>query len=983
MVWGKSLVGASDDALSQAHASYLDSSESNAGQTSESDQDTATSSGDVTFPDYLEPNSAKAPRFLGGGDQYYKGLSIDTTVDEDWFQWVSSFNGLLTVQILFTHFEGGDLDLQLYNASGSTLLASSTSTDNNEQVTIGVAAMQSYLIRVWGFNGSINFNYDLSIDGPNASLTPDQFEDNDALANATRIGTGDAFYSGLGINAPGDDDWYRWFAHTGGSLRTSVFYVHGPGTDIDLQVFDSAGVLLLGSSTSTDDNEQVIISVTAGQSYLVRVYGFQTSVGAYSLEFDGPNIASDGFEANNSAAAATDLGSGDQSRFGLTLHTGIDQDWYRWLAPANGTLTVDALFSHAVNNNLDLQVYNAGGTSVLGTSSSSDDNEQVSISVAAGQSYLVRMYSSGSVHHDYDLVLNGPDAATIFPDSFENNDTAGAATNLGTGDLSFNGLTIDQVGDDDWYRWLAPHNGPLTVDVIFEQEIGKDVDLYLYDGSGSKSLDSSTAFFENEQVTFNVLGGQNYLIRVFGAVLHPHYDLLINGPEAPLLPDLFENNDTAATAKDLGSGDKSYDGLTIETAGDDDWYRWLSPASGLLTVDAFFAHSANNNLDMQLYNAAGTTLLDSSASTANNEQVTFSVAAGQSYLIRIYGVSGSLHPDYDLRIDGPALNLPDSFENNDTAITATNLGSGDKNYDGLTIDAVGDDDWYRWLAPSTGTMQVDIVFAQEPGRDVDLYLYDSLGTTVLGSSTSFFDNEQVTINVAGGQSYLVRVFGGSAHPEYSLAIDGPDATYAADFNMDGRVDGNDFLILQVGVGILSGAKISDGDADRDGGIDFDDFQIWQTEYDLASATAAASGATASAGSHLSNSLQLVGAAGAAADEQKRMGARHRGTAENGTNDDLARTLPADTANREPQPRSLQVDPSQMANSLRRRPERDSARFAAAHRPRFSVASIESEQPLAAPSRLAGDEAEPGSPMAIDGFFARLAEDRSLLAAYLS
>jgi hypothetical protein len=450
---------------------------------------------------------------------------------------------------------------------------------------------------------------------------------------------------------------------------------------------------------------------------------------------------------------------------------------------------------------------------------------------------------------------------TILPDQFENNDTSATARDLGSGDTSFSGLTIDAVGDDDWYLWKSPATGPLRVDVLFEQQIGEDVDLYVYEFQG-KALGSSTSFFDNERVTVNVIAGRSYLIWVYGGSVHPHYDLIITSPVAPILPDAFEQNDTAATAKDLGSGDKSFSDLTIDIAGDDDWYRWQAPANGPLTVEALFTHSTKNNIDLAVYNAAGTTILASSTSTASNEKTTLNVTAGQSYLIRVFGANGSVHRDYDLVIDAPAIINFDQFEQNDTAATARDLGSGDKNFQGLTIDATGDDDWFRWFASATGKLNVGVNFAQEPGRDVDLYLYDASGTKELSSSTQFFENEQVTIDVSAGQSYLIRVYGGSIHPEYDLIINGPDTKFAADFNADGRVDGNDMLILQTGVGTTRGAKHSDGDADADGDVDVADFQIWQKEYDLLIARpgAVASGAAASVASMPTATDRFVGSA---------------------------------------------------------------------------------------------------------------------------
>ncbi len=59
------------------------------------------------------------------------------------------------------------------------------------------------------------------------------------------------------------------------------------------------------------------------------------------------------------------------------------------------------------------------------------------------------------------------------------------------------------------------------------------------------------------------------------------------------------------------------------------------------------------------------------------------------------------------------------------------------------------------------------------------------------------------------------------------------AGFAADFDEDGDVDGNDFLIWQNGFGVTGGATHSDGDADGDGDVDGNDFLAWQTEFGMA------------------------------------------------------------------------------------------------------------------------------------------------------
>jgi hypothetical protein len=53
---------------------------------------------------------------------------------------------------------------------------------------------------------------------------------------------------------------------------------------------------------------------------------------------------------------------------------------------------------------------------------------------------------------------------------------------------------------------------------------------------------------------------------------------------------------------------------------------------------------------------------------------------------------------------------------------------------------------------------------------------------------------------------------------------------SGDFNQDRDVDGADFLALQRGLGLNSGASISNGDANRDGAVNILDVIIWKSQF---------------------------------------------------------------------------------------------------------------------------------------------------------
>ncbi len=64
---------------------------------------------------------------------------------------------------------------------------------------------------------------------------------------------------------------------------------------------------------------------------------------------------------------------------------------------------------------------------------------------------------------------------------------------------------------------------------------------------------------------------------------------------------------------------------------------------------------------------------------------------------------------------------------------------------------------------------------------------------------------------------------------YSILLNVTDPP-SADFDIDGDVDGQDFLAWQRNFGIASGAEKSQGDADNDGSVNGSDLEVWQEQY---------------------------------------------------------------------------------------------------------------------------------------------------------
>ena len=111
--------------------------------------------------------------------------------------------------------------------------------------------------------------------------------------------------------------------------------------------------------------------------------------------------------------------------------------------------------------------------------------------------------------------------------------------------------------------------------------------------------------------------------------------------------DRYEQNDTLVTSYFLEAYERTWlsnvNGIGFQ--GDDDWYRiYVEPGSAGLIVDLRFAH-AQGDIDLDLYNAAGT-LIASSPYASDNEYLNVApITAGYHYLKVYYGDKRNM---YDL-----------------------------------------------------------------------------------------------------------------------------------------------------------------------------------------------------------------------------------------------------------------------------------------------------------------------------------------------
>jgi hypothetical protein len=366
--------------------------------------------GVIVAPDQFEENDTFATaRSLSAVDQVYSSLSINAANDDDFYSIVPTVSGTMAVRLAFQHAQG-DIDMRIYNAS-QTQLALSDSTSNAELISLSVTAGQAYYIRINGFQGAINPNYTMTVDVPaTGGGAGDALEQNDTFATARALNPVDQVYANLTIDAPNDDDYYAIVPAISGTLSVSLAFQHAQG-DIDMRIYN-ASQSQLALSDSTGNAEHISLAVNAGQTYYIRVNGFQAATNPnYTMTVDVPAAggpAPDLLEENDTFATARVLPASDQVFSNLTINAPNDDDYYAIVPAASGTMNVSLAFQHAAGD-IDMRIYNASQTQI-GLSDSTGNGEQLNIAVAAGQTYFIRAYGfRGALSPDYAMAVNVPE----------------------------------------------------------------------------------------------------------------------------------------------------------------------------------------------------------------------------------------------------------------------------------------------------------------------------------------------------------------------------------------------------------------------------------------------------------------------------------------------------------------------------------------------------------------------------------------------
>ncbi len=252
-------------------------------------------------------------------------------------------------------------------------------------------------------------------------------------------------------------------------------------------------------------------------------------------------------------------------------------------------------------------------------------------------------------------------------------------------------------------------------------------------------------------------------------------------------PDEFEENDTPATATVLGSiPELTFRDLTLHESTDVDYFQITAPVTGQLLINAHFAHD-DGNIDLQIFGGIlvdgdipdeDNTLIASSQTGTDDEQIVIPVVAQQRYYVYIFSPEGHTNW-YDLEIETYPAPVPGSVKLNPSDDT------GRSNSDNLTN-----------LAESRIFVEADL-------------------TEFAAAGIAILDATEVANNESGA---AVEVFVNGTHVGYADPIPGTNNTLFA-FTFDAGDLSTSFSPVGGGGGLNfvdAAVRVFDGQKDIEG-----------------------------------------------------------------------------------------------------------------------------------------------------------------------
>ncbi|MCF7954259.1 MAG: serine protease, partial [Phycisphaerae bacterium] len=449
-----------------------------------------------------------------------------------------------------------DTSLSILDDLGTEIGCNDDACGSKSKLDVPLTGGKAYYIRIAGYDGATG-NYALDI--TRYLVQPI----NDECANAIDLSLNTPYYgttnAATGIATSGcstNDKLDVWHSFTPASDGYHTISLCGSSFDTTLSVYDGCG----GNSLACNDNmcdlqSEVVVDLTAGQRYLVRIAGKGGKTGDYVI------VASERFTqpANDDCASAIEVfedvpysGSNAGALGDTGSSCGYYFDFYDVWHSFTPTETKDYYLS-LCGSDFDtvLSLYDSCGGTELGCNDDSCSSQSaLTASLTAGQTYVVRVSGYDGAMGNYQLNISESVPAPV------NDECANAiALELNvpyTGSTeSATGSSVSSCGDEDFYDVWFSYTPVKTESYIIDLcESEFDTTLSVYDSCTAAELAcNDDACGSQSQLTMSLEAGNTYLLRVAGyrgaigtfTIAVTCNCVLVDAPETPYPDDKAYN----------------------------------------------------------------------------------------------------------------------------------------------------------------------------------------------------------------------------------------------------------------------------------------------------------------------------------------------------------------------------------------------------------------------------------------------------------
>jgi len=634
-------------------------------------------------PDDYEPNNSSALASSIIINSSGNGSAISATLhdnnDRDYYTFTTPSNTSGFVRIDLQADENLNAAMMVYDYTDA--LAGGADNDpsyGGQEIysTFDFAPGRSYTIAVLPMGDSFgSYTMDIKL---GLGAAGDSYEENDTLATAYYLGSGDISLDQTNIHSGTDIDYYQFAIPATSTGNVGIFVGSDPTLDAVVQIYDADENLVASADTTGAGSVETIeLQGNIGDNYYVRVSAWAASTGAYQLDlvFDQAQMP-DAYETNDTIETAYDMA--DQA-FAITdpgIHLPTDIDYYALTVPSRTNSLQAPLYG---SDTLDgtLALYDADGTLLRYVDrNGTNDNEILLMdSLVRDQELFLVVTGQNETTGRYGLELEYSDENT--GDFAEPNDQSDTAYQIMlTGDnTTLSGLSIHNSEDRDYFSFVAPADTDGTATITLRPDSQADtlntsVRLLDVDKTALASTDATGAG-ESEilNLTSGLTAGETYYIDINGWATTGSYELYLQTtmtgaeqtqPDTPA-PAFTYNNAWGMTSYGyLPSGQSSQ--LTIvEEIGnpnDDDLSFGTVPVGNSLSGEVVILNTGATDLNITEITSDNSvfTVTPALATISSGQSqvltVTFTPAALQLYSGANLTISYDDSSDYTLAMSG-------------------------------------------------------------------------------------------------------------------------------------------------------------------------------------------------------------------------------------------------------------------------------------------------------------------------------------------